>query len=72
MLDAAALRLIGARRGKRAVVGEALALQADCLTGVWAAAASNRLGPVPPAFWGQRLVLRNVVTISPAKEKGAG
>ena len=47
MLDAAALRLIGAGRGRRALMGEALALQADCLTGVWAAAAGNRLGPVP-------------------------
>ena len=50
LLDAAALRLIGARRGRRAVVGAALALQADCLTGVWAAAASHRLGPVPAAL----------------------
>ncbi len=62
VLDAAALRLIGARRGRRAVVGEALALQADCLTGVWAAAAATRLGPVPPAFWGQLVwSWRNVV-----------
>ncbi len=53
MLDAAALRLIGAGRGRRALMGEALALQADCLTGVWAAAAGNRLGPVPARFWSQ-------------------
>ena len=53
ILDAAALRMIGAGRGKRAAVGEALDLQADCLTGAWAAAAGKRLGPVPPAFWGQ-------------------
>jgi predicted metalloprotease len=53
MMDAAALRLIGAGRGKRAAVGEALELQADCLTGAWAAAASKRLGPVPAPFWGQ-------------------
>lgn len=53
VLDAAALRLIGAGRGRRALVGEALALQADCLTGVWAAAAGKRLGPVPAGFWSQ-------------------
>ena len=62
LLDAAALRLIGAGRGQRARVGEALALQADCLTGVWAAAASKRLGPVPAGFWGQLVwSWRNVV-----------
>ena len=62
MLDAAALRLIGAGRGKRAVVGEALELQADCLTGVWAAAAEKRLGPVPASFWSQLVwSWRNVV-----------
>ena len=53
MLDAAALRLIGAGRGKRATVGEALELQGDCLTGVWAAVAGKRLGPVPGGFWSQ-------------------
>jgi len=53
MLDAAALRLIGAGRGKRATVGEALELQGDCLTGVWAGVAEKRLGPVPGGFWSQ-------------------
>ena len=53
MLDAAALRLIGAGRGKRATVGEALELQGDCLTGAWAAVAEKRLGPVPGGFWSQ-------------------
>ena len=36
-----------------------LALQADCLTGVWAAAAAPRIGPVPaglyaPMVWSSR------------------
>lgn len=53
MLDAAALRLIGAGRGQRSSVGTALALQADCLTGLWAKSATKRLGPVPDAFWGE-------------------
>ena len=58
ILDAAALRMIGAGRGKRAAVGEALDLQADCLTGAWAAAAGKRLGPVPAGLLGPaRLVL---------------
>jgi predicted metalloprotease len=62
MLDAAALRLIGAGRGQRAVVGEALELQADCLTGAWAAAAERRLGRVPEGFWSQLVwSWRNVV-----------
>ena len=62
MLDAAALRLIGAGRGKRAVVGEALELQGDCLTGVWAAVAAKHLGPVPASFWSQLVwSWRNVV-----------
>jgi predicted metalloprotease len=62
MLDAAALRLIGAGRRGRAVVDAALELQADCLTGVWAAAAGDRLGPVPAPFWGQLVwSWRNVV-----------
>ena len=47
LLDAAALRLVGARRARRAEMVASLALQADCLTGVWAAAAAGRLGPVP-------------------------
>jgi predicted metalloprotease len=52
-LDRAALALVGARRGRRAEVATALALQADCLAGVWAAAAEPRLGPVPEGFWDQ-------------------
>ena len=36
-------------------------LQADCLTGAWAASAEDRLGPVPPGFYRQLiLVSRNV------------
>lgn len=62
MLDAAALRLVGAGRGRRAAIGEALELQGDCLTGVWAAAAARRLGPVPADFWSQLVwSWRNVV-----------
>ena len=43
-LDRAAIELVGARRGRRADVATALALQGDCLSGVWAAAAEPRLG----------------------------
>lgn len=53
VLDAAALRMIGARRAARAAITAELALQADCLTGVWAAAAAARIGPVPEGFWSQ-------------------
>jgi predicted metalloprotease len=62
LLDAAALRLIGAGRDQRAAVGKALQLQGDCLTGAWAAAAGKRLGPVPEKFWSQLVwSWRNVV-----------
>ena len=53
VLDAAALRMVGERRTGRAAITGALALQADCLAGVWAAQASTRIGPVPGGFWGQ-------------------
>jgi uncharacterized protein len=53
LLDAAALELVGSRRGARRAVAAALALQADCLTGVWAAAAEPRIGPVPERLYGQ-------------------
>ncbi len=61
ILDAAALNLLGARRARRAEALAALALQADCMAGAWAAAAEPRLGTVPPGFYG-RLVwsARNV------------
>lgn len=52
-LDAAALEMIGARRDERRALGVRLALQADCLTGVWAAAAAPRIGPVSSEFYGQ-------------------
>lgn len=62
LLDAAALRLVGAGRGQRATVGEALELQGDCLTGAWAAMAGKRLGPVPDDLWSQLVwSWRNVV-----------
>ena len=62
VLDRAAMELVGSRRGRRTEVAEALALQADCLAGVWAAAAEPRLGPVPEGFWGQLVwSSRNVV-----------
>jgi predicted metalloprotease len=51
VLDAAALRLIGARRARRAELAAELALQADCLTGAWAAATG--LGAVPDGFYDQ-------------------
>jgi predicted metalloprotease len=53
LLDAAALELIGSPRGERRAVGTRLALQADCLAGVWAAAAEPRIGPVPEGLYGQ-------------------
>ena len=53
LLDSAALELVGARRGRRSEIATALALHADCLAGVWAAAAEPRLGPVPEGFWDQ-------------------
>jgi predicted metalloprotease len=61
VLDAAALRLLGAPRGRRTALAAALALQADCLTGVWAAAAEPRIGAFPEDLYG-RLVwsARNV------------
>lgn len=51
VLDAAALDMIGASKARRAEIGLALALQADCLTGAWAAASAASLGPVPDGFW---------------------
>jgi uncharacterized protein len=53
VLDRAAVELVGARRGRRAEIATALTLQADCLAGVWAAAAEPRLGPVPDGFWNE-------------------
>jgi predicted metalloprotease len=53
LLDAAALELIGSRRGERRAIGAGLALQADCLAGAWAAAAAPRIGPVPDGLYGQ-------------------
>lgn len=51
--DSAALEFVAARRGHRAQITTALALQGDCLTGAWASAAAPRLGPVPDGFWDQ-------------------
>jgi predicted metalloprotease len=53
LLDSAALEMVGSRRSERRAIGTALALQADCLAGVWAAAAAPRIGPVPRGFYGQ-------------------
>ena len=53
LLDAAALEMIGVRRDARRAVQTRLALQADCLTGVWAAAAAPRIGQVPVDLYGQ-------------------
>jgi predicted metalloprotease len=53
LLDSAALEMIGLRRSAQRAIGTALALQADCLTGVWAAAAAPRIGPVPDDFYRQ-------------------
>jgi predicted metalloprotease len=53
VLDAAAIRMVGQRRAGRTAIASALALQADCLAGVWAAEAEPRIGKVPEEFWGQ-------------------
>ena len=53
LLDAAALEMIGARREQRRAVQAELSLQADCLTGVWAAAAAPRIGTVPKGLYRQ-------------------
>lgn len=55
LLDAASLEMIGARRGERQAVRTRLTLQADCLTGVWAAAAAPRIGPVPEGLYAQMI-----------------
>ena len=62
LLDAAALEMIGARRDEARAVRTRLALQADCLTGVWAAGAAPRIGAVPGGFYGQMVwSARNLV-----------
>lgn len=48
-LDAAAIALVAARRGDRDGIRTALALQADCLTGAWAA--RSGLAPLPDDVW---------------------
>lgn len=53
LMDRAALQLIGSRRAQRGALGSAMALQADCLTGVWARAAEPRIGPVPATLYGE-------------------
>ena len=47
------MRTIEVRRIGVLPYGEALELQGDCLTGVWAGVAEERLGPVPGGFWSQ-------------------
>lgn len=62
LLDAASLEMIGARRMDRQAVRTRLTLQADCLTGVWAAAAEPRIGPVPDSLYGYMVwTSRNLV-----------
>jgi len=51
VLDAASLEMVGGRRDQRRAVQTRLALQADCLTGVWAAAAAPRIGLVPAGLY---------------------
>ncbi len=53
LLDAASLEMVGARRDQRRALRTELALQADCMTGVWAAAAAPRIGQVPVDLYGQ-------------------
>ncbi len=72
VLDAAAVRMVGARRAGRAAIATGLALQADCLTGVWAALAAPRLGPVPEGFWSQLVwSWRNVADAAKAQGRRA-
>jgi uncharacterized protein len=62
LLDAAALELIGARRSQRRAIRTTLALQADCLTGVWAANAAPRIGQIPADLYRQMVwSARNLV-----------
>lgn len=56
ILDAATMALMAARRGDREGIRLGLALQADCLTGAWAA--RSGLAPLPETLW------FNVVTSS--------
>lgn len=61
ILDTAALGIIGATRQRRAEIAEELALQADCLTGAWAASAGTALGRVEQGFWSELIgIARNV------------
>jgi predicted metalloprotease len=61
VLDAAAVARRGAGARALEALEEALALHADCLTGVWAASAAGGLGPVPAGFYGELVrISRNV------------
>lgn len=51
VLDMAALDMIGAPKERRAEIRLGLALQADCLTGVWARAAEPSIGVVADGLW---------------------
>ncbi len=60
ILDASAIAMVAARRGDRAAIRAALALQADCLTGAWAA--SSGLAPVKENAWSNLVTSsRNIV-----------
>lgn len=62
ILDTAALDMIGSRKSRRESIRQALMLQADCLTGAWAAAAESRLGPVPDGFWSELIYMASNVS----------
>ena len=52
----------GAGAGDLRAIDEALAAQADCLAGVWAALSAGSVGAVPPGFYDQLIgIARNVM-----------
>lgn len=62
LLAAADEQRRAAAPGGQQAIDEALAAQADCLAGVWAALASGSLGAVPPGFYDQLIgIARNVM-----------
>jgi predicted metalloprotease len=68
LLDAASLEMIGARRDERRAVRTRLSLQADCLTGVWAAHAAPRIGQVPEGFYRQMVWSARTLVADLARE----
>lgn len=62
LLAAAEEERSGAGRADQRAIDEALAVQADCLAGVWAVLAAGSVGEVPPGFYDQLIgIARNVM-----------